>query len=76
MANKLDHKLRAYRQVELSALREDAGRLRENARGVGEALAEVEHYLAQLHNMATDVGYKYMQAESRARYNAQTFKII
>ena len=53
--NNLDKQMQFYRELELEYIRNEATKLRENATDLSEALNEVENYLAQLKNLATEV---------------------
>ncbi|KAK2145131.1 hypothetical protein LSH36_700g01069 [Paralvinella palmiformis] len=52
--NELDRHLRYYREAELRHMKQSAKKLRESATDIKEALDEVEGYLAQLNNLATE----------------------
>ncbi len=53
--NDLDRHLRYYREIELTHIRRHALAVRENARSIEDAMADVDSYLAQLKALAVEV---------------------
>jgi len=53
--NDLDIQMRKYRISEMSYIVDEAGKLRETATDIDDALADVEMYLATLKNLSIEV---------------------